>query len=163
MMKLLRFFTPIAIVLLLAVAPGAGPAQAQANVVTFDKDELAIETAAGGRHVFEVEMAVSPDQRSQGLMFRHSMAATAGMLFLFERPEPRAMWMKNTLIPLDMLFIDEGGVIVRIQERTVPFSLQAISSGQDVIAVLELNAGTSSRLSIKPGDRVVHSAFESGS
>ena len=73
------------------------------------------------------------------------------------------MWMKNTFIPLDMLFIDRGGVIVRIHERSVPHSLQAIASGQPVSAVLELNAGTSSRLSIKPGDRVVHSAFESGS
>src|SRR3546814_11412062 len=69
------------------------------------------------------------------------------------------MWMKNTLIPLDMLFIDETGKIVRIEERTVPHSERAIVSGRPVSAVLELNAGTPSRLSIKPGDRVRHPAF----
>ncbi|WP_240932434.1 DUF192 domain-containing protein [Pelagibius litoralis] len=152
-----------AVLLGLLLTSGEGSAQAPGKLVGFDRDEITIETEAGGRHVFEVEMAVSPEQRSQGLMFRHSMAATAGMLFLFERSEPRAMWMKNTLIPLDMLFIDESGVIVRIHERSVPFSLQAIASGQAVSAVLELNAGTSSRLTIKPGDRVLHAAFGSGS
>ncbi len=138
-------------------------AQSQGRLVSFDRDQLIIETAAGGRHVFDVELAVSPEQKAQGLMFRRSMAATAGMLFLYERPEQRAMWMKNTLIPLDMLFIDQAGVIVRIQERTVPLSLRVIPSGQAVTAVLELNAGTSARLSIEPGDRVRHAAFESGS
>lgn len=156
---------PILFVVLLGVLATAVEAQAQSagKLVGFDREEITIKSAAGGTHVFDVEMAVSPQQRAQGLMFRHSMAAKAGMLFLYERPEQRAMWMKNTLIPLDMLFIDEGGVIVRIQERTVPFSLQAIASGQAVTAVLELNAGTTSRLSIKPGDRVHHAAFGSGS
>src|SRR3546814_5004902 len=87
------------------------------------------------------------------------MAADAGMLFLFGGSKVRAMWMKNTLIPLDMLFIDETGKIVRIEERTVPHSERAIVSGGPVSAVLELNAGTASRLSIKPGDRVRHPAF----
>ncbi len=156
---------PLILAVLLAVLPLATGVQAQSpgKLVGFDRDEITIETANGGRHVFDVEMALSPEQRAQGLMFRHSMAPTAGMLFVYERAEQRAMWMKNTLIPLDMLFIDQGGVIVRIQERTVPFSLQAITSGQAVTAVLELNAGTTSRLSIKPGDRVLHTAFGSGS
>ncbi len=140
-----------------------GWAQAPDRLVSFDRDEVTIETAAGESHVFEVELAITPEQRSQGLMFRQSMPAGAGMLFLFERSEQRAMWMKNTFIPLDMLFIDEGGVIVRIHARSVPFSLQAITSGQPVVAVLELNAGTSARFSIKPGDRVLHGAFKSGS
>ena len=156
---------PLVIVFALGILPPLGEVQAQSpgKLVGFDSDRITIETAAGGRHVFDVELALTPDQRAQGLMFRHSMAATAGMLFVYERPEQRAMWMKNTLIPLDMLFIDKGGVIVRIQQRTVPFSLQAIASGQPVTAVLELNAGTTSRLSIKPGDRVLHAAFQSGS
>lgn len=152
----------LAVLLLMAIGGGV-QAQSPGKLVGFERDEITVETAAGGRHVFDVEMALSPDQRAQGLMFRRSMAPMAGMLFLYERPEQRAMWMKNTYIPLDMLFIDESGVIVRIQERTVPFSLQAIASGQAVTAVLELNAGTSSRLAIKPGDRVLHAAFESGS
>src|SRR3546814_16503275 len=88
-------------------------------------------------------------------MFRRQMAADAGMLFLFGGSKVRAMWMKNTLIPLDMLFIDETGKIVRIEERTVPHSERAIVSGGPVSAVLELNAGTASRLSIKPGDREI--------
>ena len=150
-------------VFLAVLAQGQAQAQSSGRLVTFDRDEIAIETAAGDRHVFEVELAVSPEQRAQGLMFRRSMAATAGMLFLFEGSRERAMWMKNTFIPLDMLFIDQGGVIVRIHERSVPQSLQAIASGQAVSAVLELNAGTSSRLSIKPGDRVIHPAFKTGS
>ena len=163
MRRLLLLPIVLFVVLGVELRPGEAQAQTAGNLVSFDKDEIAIETAAGERHVFEVEMASSPDQRAQGLMFRQSMDPMAGMLFIYERPEQRAMWMKNTIIPLDMLFIDEGGVIVRIQQRTVPYSLQAIYSGQPVTAVLELNAGTTSRLSIKPGDRVFHAAFQSGS
>ena len=156
---------PILMGLVLAILPLAegASAQSQGRLVSFDRDQITIETGEGGRHVFDVELAVSPEQKAQGLMFRRSMAATAGMLFLYERPEQRAMWMKNTLIPLDMLFIDRAGVILRIEQRTVPLSLRVIPSGQAVTAVLELNAGTSARLSIKPGDRVRHAAFESGS
>src|SRR3546814_19133591 len=87
-------------------------------------------------------------------MFRRQMAADAGMLFLFGGSQVRGMWMKNTLIPLDMLFIDEAGKIVRIEERTVPHSERAIVSGGPGSAVMELDAGTASRLMIEPGDRV---------
>lgn len=147
-------------ILLAAIWPGPLLAQSGA-LVAFDTGELSIETAAGDSHTFQVEIARSPDQRAQGLMFRRQMAVDAGMLFLFGgRAEERAMWMKNTLIPLDMLFIDEGGEIVRIEQRTVPHSLRAIRSGQPVAAVLELNAGTTSRLAIEPGDRVIHPAFD---
>lgn len=150
----------LGLVLLLIFAAGisvAGPAVAQ---VTFGTGSLSIETAAGETHDFQVEIADTPDQRAQGLMFRRQMAADAGMLFLFGGSEVRAMWMKNTIIPLDMLFIDDKGKIVRIAERTVPYSTRAITSGGPVAAVLELNAGTTSRLAIKPGDRVRHPAFE---
>ena len=107
-----------------------------------------------------VELAETWRQQQAGLMWRKTMAPDAGMLFLFGGSQVRAMWMKNTLIPLDMLFIDEMGKIVRIEERTVPHSERAIASGGPVSAVLELNAGTASRLMIKPGDRVRHPAFE---
>jgi hypothetical protein len=151
----------IRLALLVAIVAGPAPvlAQSAANFAVFEKSGLSVETADGGRHSFEVEVAETPDQRAQGLMFRQTMAAEAGMLFLFGGSEERAMWMKNTLIPLDMLFVDQGGKIVRIEQRTVPHSLRAIVSGQPVAAVLELNAGTTSRLKIKPGDRVIHPAF----
>jgi len=160
-----RLVTLLTLLLVLLAVPGQGsgptPALAQSagRLVTFERNDISIETADGERHAFEVEVAVTSDQRAQGLMFRRSMAAEAGMLFLFGGSAERAMWMKNTLIPLDMLFIDEVGKIVRIEERTVPHSLRAIVSGQPASAVLELNAGTASRLVIKPGDRVLHPAF----
>jgi hypothetical protein len=140
----------------------AGPALAEGGggLVAFETGEVSIETAGGRTHDFRVEIAATADQRAQGLMFRRQLAADAGMLFLFGASKERAMWMKNTLIPLDMLFIDEAGRIVRIEERTVPQSTRSIFSGGPVAAVLELNAGTASRLAIRPGDRVRHSAFD---
>jgi uncharacterized protein len=148
--------------LLVAAASAPVPAQtaAQSGLAGFETGAISIETAGGATHDFTVEIAQTSEQRAQGLMFRDRMAADAGMLFLFEGAQVRAMWMKNTLIPLDMLFIDGEGRIVRIEERTVPHSERAISSGGPVTAVLELNAGTASRLVIKPGDRVRHPAFE---
>ena len=146
--------------LILVAAAAAAPAAAQSGFAAFETASLSIETAGGTEQAFLVEVAETGDQRAQGLMFRRQMAADAGMLFLFGGSEVRAMWMKNTLIPLDMLFIDETGKIVRIEERTVPHSERAIVSGGPVSAVLELNAGTASRLKIEPGDRVRHPAFE---
>lgn len=149
------------VLLTLLLAASTSPALAQGGgFATFQTASLSIETAAGSEHSFQVEIAETGEQRAQGLMFRRQLAADAGMLFLFGGSEVRAMWMKNTLIPLDMLFIDETGKIVRIEERTVPHSERAIVSGGPVSAVLELNAGTASRLMIKPGDRVRHPAFE---
>ena len=162
-MKRLIIGLTLALALLaLPEARFAAPALAQASggFAVFAKSELGIETADGKRHDFQVELAETGDQRAQGLMFRRQLAADAGMLFLFGGSQERAMWMKNTLIPLDMLFIDDKGKIVRIEQRTVPHSLRAIMSGQPVSAVLELNAGTTSRLAIKPGDRVLHPAFD---
>lgn len=121
-------------------------------------DQLTIETA-GGRHVFQVELAVSREQQEQGLMFRRSLAADAGMLFLYPSPRIIAMWMKNTVLPLDMIFIRPDGTILRIAERTVPQSLSIIDSEDQALAVLEVNGGTASRLGIKPGDRIRHPAF----
>ena len=156
-----RLISALAVAWLLLALPPAVPVQAQSagQLATFETGELSIETAAGTTHDFRIEIAATPDQRAQGLMYRRQLAPDAGMLFLFERVEVRGMWMKDTFIPLDMLFIDEAGRIVRIEERTVPQSLRAIMSGGPVAAVLELNAGTASRLSINPGDRVIYPAF----
>lgn len=125
---------------------------------TFPRSELFIESA-GTRHHFMVELADNDERRTQGLMFRASMPADAGMLFDFKSDQPVSMWMRNTRIPLDMLFIARDGRIVNIAQRTVPFSEAIVPSNGAVRAVLELNGGTASRLKIKPGDRVIHPIF----
>jgi hypothetical protein len=95
----------------------------------------------------------------QGLMFRRSLASDAGMLFDFKQPTVATMWMRNTLIPLDMLFVDQRGLIVNIAQRAVPESDQTIAAAAPVRAVIELNGGTTERLGIKPGDRVLYAIF----
>jgi len=139
------------------------PAQAQTKFATFDRGRVTIETAANGRHTFQVEMALSARQQAQGLMYRRSLAGDAGMLFIYGRDHRISMWMKNTFIPLDMIFMTRDGQITHIAERAVPMSLLTISSGGDVAAVLELNGGTASRLGIAVGDRVIHPALGGGS
>ncbi len=121
---------------------------------TFATGEVAVVTAKG-RYVLAVELATSSAQRNQGLQGRQDLRAGTGMLFDFQRPQPVAMWMKNTLIPLDMLFIAADGRIVNVVRRTVPLSLKTIASTGPVRWVLELNAGASARMGIQPGDRVI--------
>lgn len=144
---------------LLAVAAVflSGPVEAQ-RLQSFQKAQLTVE-ARTGNHVFAVEIARTQRQQSQGLMFRRRMAADAGMIFIHPGARPISMWMRNTFIPLDMLFIAADGRIIRIAERTVPQSLEAISSGGPALAVLEVNAGTVSRLKIQIGDRITSPAF----
>ncbi len=108
-------------------------------------------------------MALTGEQHAQGLMYRRSLAADAGMLFLYRGAGMLSMWMKNTSIPLDMMFIAPDGRIVDIAERTVPYSLETVSSRFAASAVLEVNGGTVARLGVQPGDRVLHRAFGSGS
>jgi hypothetical protein len=134
-------------------------AQAQ-GPLAFPTAELAIESADGTVHRFTVEVARTPEQQRQGLMHRRELAADRGMLFVHETSRVATMWMKNTYIPLDMLFIKRDGRIVHIAERTTPHSLQAISAGQPVRGVLELRGGSADRLDIAVGDRVRHPAFE---
>ena len=119
---------------------------------------LTIVTAQG-EHVFSVEIANDRDEISFGLMERESLADNAGMLFDFDPPREPAMFMKNTLIPLDMLFIADDGSIEMIARNTVPGSLRTISPGVPVRAVLELNGGQAGLLGIAPGDSVRHPLF----
>ena len=135
----------------------ATPAFAQPKTFqTFTSAPLSIDTAKGRQH-FTVELALTPDQQEQGLMYRPHLAADAGMLFVMARPQIMTFWMHNTLIPLDMLFIAAGGKIVDLHERAMPMSDATIVSHAPAIAVLELNGGTVDRLGIKIGD-VVHAA-----
>jgi hypothetical protein len=125
---------------------------------TFPRSELEVVTDKG-RYKFKVELATSPEQMMQGLMFRRSLDADAGMLFDYGTTQPVSFWMKNTLIPLDMVFILPNGRVAGVHQRAVPLSEQAIPSPGPVRAVLELNGGTASRLGIKSGDLVVHPIF----
>ena len=133
-----------------------------ADLQQFPTSELTI-ISASGPHRFKVELAETPAQMTQGLMFRTSLAPDAGMLFDYRQPTPATMWMRNTLIPLDMLFVDAQGRIVNIHERAVPQSLDVIAAAEPVRAVIELNGGTAARLGIEPGDRVVHPIFGNAS
>ena len=141
----------------LAIFAIASPALAQRTdaFAKFGTGKLSIQTGKG-KHDFTIEIARTPDQQRQGLMWRQKLAPDAGMLFIYDIEMPVSMWMSNTLIPLDMLFIAGDGRIVHIAERTVPRSEEIISPGRAVQYVLELNGGTSSRLGIKPGDKVTY-------
>ena len=114
---------------------------------------LTIFTATGERR-FRVEVARSPAEQEQGLMYRTELPADGGMLFPSDTPAPRSFWMKNTVIPLDILFIRADGSIARIAEEAVPQSLAPISSGEPIVAVLEIAGGRAAALGIGEGDRV---------
>jgi uncharacterized protein len=115
-----------------------------------------------GVHAFAVELATNDAERSRGLMFRKELPEGRGMLFDFERDQPVAFWMHNTLISLDMIFIRGDGSILRIVENTEPLSDRLIPSGGPVRAVLEVIAGTARKLGIAPGDRVESPIFAGG-
>ncbi len=123
------------------------------------EDSLTIDTVDGPVTI-QIEFAATPQQRAQGLMFRQTMEPDTGMLFDFGAPTEVTMWMKNTYISLDMIFIRADGVIHRIARNTEPHSLATISSNGDVTGVLEVPAGTSRRLNIRPGDRVTYPIFD---
>ena len=108
---------------------------------------------------FTVEIAQTAAEKSRGLMFRPRLAPRAGMLFLYDPPQPASFWMKNTMIPLDMLFIDRTGRVVNIVAEAEPYSLRARASDGPVRAVLEINGGLSAHLGIEPGAQVIHPAF----
>jgi uncharacterized membrane protein (UPF0127 family) len=131
---------------------------ALAASITFEEAPLTID-AASGQFEFQVEMAVSPEQRGRGLMFREELAEDRGMLFDFGRLQQASMWMRNTYVPLDMLFIDPEGRITQIAAEIRPLSDAVIASREPVRAVLELRAGVTAKLGIRPGDRVVHPLF----
>ncbi len=105
---------------------------------------------------FRIEIADDANERALGLMHRESMSTSAGMLFIYEQPQSVSFWMRNTLIPLDMIFIDETGIVQHIHENAVPLDLTPIPGGDDILYVLEINGGMSANLGIVPGSEMRH-------
>ncbi|MBC7801358.1 MAG: DUF192 domain-containing protein [Gemmatimonadaceae bacterium] len=146
------------LIALLLLMPLSANAQTTAQP-ELPKEPLSITTRDGRQHDFMVEMALTPEQQTVGLMFRTSVPADGGMLFDWGTPRDSGMWMRNTVTSLDMLFINPDGTIRRIAEDTVPGSLATIESRGPVRATLELAAGTARRLDIRVGDRVAQRIF----
>ncbi|MDT8853647.1 DUF192 domain-containing protein [Paracoccaceae bacterium Fryx2] len=136
----------------LLALPGAAMAGCRADTV-----EL---RGPGGQARFTVEVADTAAERAQGLMHRESMPASAGMLFVYERPQRAGFWMKNTLIPLDMIFADPAGRVTRVHSNAVPQDETPIDGGPGVLAVLEINGGLAKRLGIVPGSELRHPALD---
>jgi len=149
------FLAAILVVCVLATFQGA---PARADVLPTDAEKLVAVTRSG-EYAFSIEIADSEAERGQGLMFRETMAADHGMLFDFGRTEIVTMWMRNTPMSLDMVFIHGDGTIARIAERTTPYSDDIVSSQEPVPYVLELRAGVTRLLGLKPGDRLRHRLF----
>ena len=139
-------------VIAILVALCANPAAA----ASFQPLEIATKS---GVQVFSVEMATTEEEKQTGLMYRKELADGKGMLFDFSPEQQISMWMKNTYIPLDMIFIRADGRILRIAENTEPLSTRIISSGGLARGVLEVIAGTAQKYGIQPGDRVAHPLF----
>jgi uncharacterized membrane protein (UPF0127 family) len=137
---------------LLVLFSGASAPRAQ------DLQTVEIATKSGV-HVFAVELANTDEKRTRGLMDRKELPEGRGMLFDFQRDQEVSMWMQNTFIPLDMIFIRADGRVHRIAENTEPHSTRIISSGGQVRAVLEVIGGTARKFGIAPGDRVAHPMF----
>lgn len=120
----------------------------------FPRERIAIETRSARRHVFEAWRADTPQTRAQGLMFVKSLPSDQAMIFVYGPPQRVGMWMKNTLIPLDMLFVDDGGCVVKVHERARPGDLATIAADVPVVLVVELAGGTAASLGLGQGDRV---------
>lgn len=152
----------LALMALFPVAGAFGHAAAQ-NASETPQERLPVEPLAirtrEGTAYFLVEMARSPAEQTKGLMFRTEVPDGTGMIFLYDPPRPVAMWMRNTPTSLDMLFIDEKGVIRKIAARTTPLSEAVIASEVPIAAVLEIKGGEAGRLGIAPGDIVHHPHF----
>ncbi|CUH62670.1 hypothetical protein TG4357_00237 [Thalassovita gelatinovora] len=113
-----------------------------------------------GQARFSVELADNGDERARGLMFRESLPQSGGMLFVYPSPRIVSFWMQNTLIPLDMIFIDDTGMVRKVHHSAVPGDITGISSDSQVLAVLEINGGLSQAMGISPGTVLHHPAFD---
>lgn len=156
-MKLSRVWAVLCGMVLLVTFAVASSVAAQPQPI-LPLSDLVIQTEKGPQR-FRVELADNDTSRSRGMMFRTSMAPDAGMLFDFKHEQMASFWMRNTLLPLDMLFIKADGTILNIHQRAIPRDETGINSAGPVRAVLEVNGGTTARLGIKAGDRVEHTIF----
>src|SRR5262249_41115141 len=148
--RIVVFFSLLAFSVLLVASPG--------RLRAFDQQTLEI-VSKRGVYVFAIELAVTDEERTKGLMYRQRLPEGRGMLFDFKRDQEVSMWMKNPFISLDWFFIESNGRILRIAETTEPQSERIISSDGPVRAVLEVIAGTAKKFGIAPGDRVAHPLF----
>ena len=131
---------------------GAAHAACQPDVVDLRGD--------WGQARFTVDIADDPEERGRGLMHVPEMAQSRGMLFLYDAPHNATFWMRNTLIPLDMIFVGEDGVVTHVHENAIPLDETIIDGGEGVIAVLEINGGLSERFGIGPGDKLRHPGLD---
>jgi uncharacterized protein len=147
-----RLWAALAVIVIVSLAAGGGAARSDGL------EALQIVTATGA-HDFQVEIARDDASRARGLMDRRFMPVDHGMLFEFDREAPEAFWMKDTYIPLDMIFISRAGVVTNIAANAEPLSERAIPSGPPCMAVLELNGGAAARIGLKLGDKIRHPFF----
>jgi uncharacterized membrane protein (UPF0127 family) len=159
-----RWFSAICLLFLMVGMAGADtrkdpPSDSKDLDQIFQRSTLQIATPDARLHRFNIWMADDEARRSRGLMFVKHLNAGDGMLFVYPQPQLIAMWMKNTFIPLDMLFVAPDGKVTHVVENTEPQSLKTIESGGAVVGVVELAAGTVARLKIAPGAQVIHPAF----
>ena len=146
-----RLFWGAAVALALFTSAAAAVAACREDTVQLRGD--------WGQARFTVELALTPEAQRIGLMNRPSMPISAGMLFVYDRPQRLSFWMRNTLIPLDMLFIDATGVVRHIHHEAVPLDETSIYGGENLLAVLEINGGLSRQLGITEGSALRHPAF----
>lgn len=163
-MSIIRSLSVALLTLAVALPPISGaaanaPDDAAQLDQAFPRSTLQIATPDARLHPFNVWIADTNERRARGLMFVRRLDEDAGMLFIYPASQSIAMWMKNTFIPLDMLFVAADGRVAKVVEHTEPQSLQTIESEQPVLAVIELNAGTASKLHIRAGARVMHPVF----
>ncbi|MGA9603197.1 MAG: DUF192 domain-containing protein [Methyloceanibacter sp.] len=128
---------------------------APASGISAGTGTLVLKTATGD-HAFTIEVMATDQERALGLMFRRSLPENSGMLFIYDPPQPATMWMKNTLIPLDMVFISSDARVHRIESNAEPFSETLIPSDGDVVGVLELNGGEAGKIGLRRGDKVIY-------
>ena len=147
-------FLALLMILTLTLGGAVTAAECRPDRVDLRNDQAQIK--------FNIELAQTPQERSRGLMFRDNLPRQSGMLFVFDPPQPVAFWMKNTLIPLDMIFVDREGTVTRVHQGAIPGDLTPIEGGDSVYAVLEVNAGLAARYSIRPGTQMRHEIFSQG-